>query len=182
MKKDKIYSYSEFLFEAEGGMKLSPQAYVENALRSLEQKLKKMFEFDKAEGGEVKKFGQVQKESESETSFKDLGVELQSLELSKYSKIYDNVKLKFSDEEFLYDITFIIDLKDAVAQGDEEPKIENCKIIFKKYDLDDFKLILGPKDKTAKLDEIDEDYLMKLKVEFEEEGGEEEEEFKIEYE
>jgi hypothetical protein len=53
-------------------------------------------------------------------SFKDLGLQLQSLELSKYSKIYDNVKLKFSDEEYLYDMTFTIDLKDAVPDEDDK--------------------------------------------------------------
>ena len=89
---NKIYKYSEYLKE---NMLEVPENYVENALRKLKSRLEKMFSNDSVEGGEVKKYGEVSdknKREKGEMSFKDLGLELQSLEVSKYSKIYDNVK------------------------------------------------------------------------------------------
>lgn len=183
MKEDKIYKYSEFINE---NIQDTPEAYVDSALRKLENRLRKMFETDKAENGEIKKYGEVvdkERKGKGEMSFKDLGLELQSLELSKYSKVYDNVKLKFSDEKFLYDMTFTIDLKDAVPTDDTkdftDSDIENCQIRFKKYDQDNFNLI-GNLIKTSKLSEIDEEYLIGLKIELDDENGGSEEEFKIE--
>lgn len=188
MKYDKVYKYSEYITEA-GGQKLNltPQSYIETALRGLEQRLRSMFETTKAEGGEVKRFGEMkdkERREKGELSFQDLGLELQSLELSKYSKVFDNVKLKFNDEEYLYDITFLINLKDAIPKDPNkdfsDKDIKECDIIFKKYDLDDFKLIVGPKNKSAKIEDIDEEFLVKLKLEFEEGTETEKEEFKIE--
>jgi len=190
MEKDKIYKYFEYIKEDNGEvLQLTPQAYVETALRNLEQRLRAMFEIEKAEDGKVKRFGEIKdkdRRDKGKLSFKDLGLELQSLELSKYSKVYDNVKLKFNDEEFLYDITFTINLKDAVPKDAtkdfDDSEIENCQVIFKKYDLDNFNLVLGPKNKTAKIKDIDEEFLIKLKVDFEEGTSQKEEEFKIETE
>jgi hypothetical protein len=58
---------------------------------------------------------------------------------------------------------------------------KKCQIKFKKYDLDDFKL-LGQLVKTAKLDDINEEYLVNLKIELDDENKDTEEEFKIETE
>ena len=100
--KDKIFKYFEYIKEDNGdALNLTPQTYVETALRNLEQRLRSMFEIDKAEDGKVKRFGEIKdkdRRDKGELSFKDLGLELQSLELSKYSKVFDNVKLKFNDE------------------------------------------------------------------------------------
>jgi len=185
MKQDRIYKYFEYLKE---NIQDTPETYVDNALRKLEGRIRNMFETDKVEGGEIKRYGEIKDKSrkeKGEMSFKDLGLELQSLELSKYSKVYDNVKLKFTDEQFLYDMTFTIDLKDAVPQDDtkdfSDKDIENCQIKFKKYDQDDFKL-LGQMTKTAKISEIDEEYLVNLKIELDDENGGQEEEFEIETE
>ena len=47
-----------------------------------------------------------------------------------------NVKLKFSDEEFLYDITFTVDLRDALPKDKEkdysDKDVKKCQIKFKK--------------------------------------------------
>jgi hypothetical protein len=73
-------------------------------------------------------------------------------------------------------------LKDAVPADDtkdfSDKEIENCQIKFKKYDQDDFK-ILGQLTKTAKISEINEEYLVNLKIEIDDDGGQEEE-FEIE--
>ena len=188
MKQDKIYKYSEFLNE---NLVDTPEQYVFNALRKLKSKLEKMFAHVEAdEKGEIKRFGEPEKKEGSEKmSFKDLNLQLQSLELSKYSKLYDNVKLKFSDDKFLYDVMFTIDLKDAVPPQEEEDKdkdfsdneIKNCYIKFKKYDADTFNLI-GQITKTVKLKDINEEMLINLKIELDDEYGGEDEEFSLETE
>ena len=43
-------------------------------------------------------------------SFKDLGVRLESSEISKYSKMYDNLTIKFMDSNAWYNLYISIDL------------------------------------------------------------------------
>lgn len=173
-----IKKFKEFLLE---NLSVTPESLVEQRLKEIESKLKNMFQFDKIENGEIQRFGEKEKSS----VFKNLNLELQSLELSKYSKSYDNVKLKFSDEEFLYDFTFTIDLKDAVPPEGEEDftaeKIENCHVKFKKYSQAENFDKIGELQKTVKIDDISEDLLSEILAELEDKSPEEEE-FKIETE
>ena len=185
MKDNKVYKFSEYLKE---NIQDTPESYVDGALTKIKSKIEKMFSYDAVEGGEVKRFGDISNQSKKEKgelSFKDLGLELQSLELSKYSKSYDNVKVKFSDPEFLYDLTIIVDLKDAVPTDDtkdfSDKDIEKCYLKFKKYDQDSFDLI-GVLSKTVKISDIDEELLMNLKLELDEDYDTDEEEFEIETE
>ena len=97
MKQDKIYKYLEFINE---NLEDTPEQYAFNALSKLKRKLEKMFAHSEAdEKGEIKRIGEKDKENNNNMSFVDLGIQLQSIELSKYSKIYDNIKMKFSDEK-----------------------------------------------------------------------------------
>jgi hypothetical protein len=184
MNQDKVFRFHEYLRE---NIIDVPEKYVENVLRKLKVKFEKMFSFDTVEDGEVKKFGEVSKEEEkkNKVSLRDFNLELQSCEFSKYSKIFDNLRIKFSDERYLYDLLITIDLKDAVPQdvtkdfSDED--IETCQLKFKKYDIDSFDLI-GEIIKTVNVKDINEDQLVELKIEIDKEYGEEEEEFEIETE
>jgi hypothetical protein len=184
MKQDKVYRYFEYIKETINDV---PEKYVENVFRKLKVKFEKMFSFDAVEDGEVKKFGEVKKDEEKskKVSLSDFNLELQSCEFSKYSKIFDNLRVKFNDESYLYDLLITIDLKDAVPQdatkdfSDED--IKTCQLKFKKYDLDNFNLI-GELIKTVDISKIDEDLLVELKLEIDQEYGEEEEEFEIETE
>jgi hypothetical protein len=184
MKQDKVFRFYEYLRENINDV---PEQYVENVLRKLKTKFEKMFSTDKVEDGEIKRFGEVQKEEEKKEkmSLADFNLELQSCEFSKYSKVFDNLRVKFNDERYLYDLLVTVDLKDAVPQDttkdftDED--IETCQLKFKKYDIDTFEL-LGQIIKTANIKEIDEDKLVELKMEIDEEYGADEEEFEIETE
>ena len=184
MNQDKVYRFYEYLKENINDV---PEQYLENVLRKLKTKFEKMFSYDYAEGGEVKKFGEVQKEEEKKEkmSLKDFNLELQSCEFSKYSKIFDNLRVKFSDEQFLYDLLITVDLKDAVPKDQEEDfstdDIKECQLKFKKYDADNFELI-GQLTKTVEIEKIDEELLVELKLEIDKDFGEEEEEFEIETE
>jgi hypothetical protein len=186
MEHLKVLKFGEFSINE--NIKDVPEKYVENVLRKLKTKFESMFAYDVVDQGKIKKFGEKSKESSETISFKDLNLELQSIELSKYSKLYDNLKIKFSDEQFLYDLTVTIDLKDAAKteESDEEKDfstedIENCQIRFKKYDTDNFEL-KGELIKTVKVKDVDEDLLVDLKLKLDDEYGGGEEEFEIEVE
>ena len=103
MNQDKVFRFYEYLRENINDV---PEKYVENVLRKLKVKFEKMFSFDTVEDGEVKKFGEVSKEEDNKNkvSLKDFNLELQICEYSKYSKIFDNLRIKFSDERYLYDL------------------------------------------------------------------------------
>jgi len=184
MKQDKVYRFYEYLKENINDV---PEKYVENVLRKLKTKFEKMFSFDYAEGGEIKKFGEVSKDEESKekVSLKDFNLELQSCEFSKYSKVFDNLRVKFSDDKYLYDLLVTIDLKDAVptdaTKDFTDDDIKTCQVKFKKYDIDTFEL-LGEMTKTVDVKDVDEDLLVELKLDIDKEYGEEEEEFEIETE
>jgi len=184
MKQDKVYRFYEYLKENINDV---PEQYVENVLRRLKTKFEKMFSFDYAVGGEIKKFGEVSKEEEKKekVSLKDFNLELQSCEFSKYSKVFDNLRVKFSDDKYLYDLLVTIDLKDAVptdaTKDFTDDDIKTCQVKFKKYDIDTFEL-LGEMAKTVDVKDVDEDLLVELKLDIDKEYGEEEEEFEIETE
>jgi hypothetical protein len=181
MKQDKVFKYYEYLKENINDV---PEQYVEAALGKLKTKFEKMFAFDVVDDGEIKRFGEAPEEK-SGMSLRDLNLELQSCEFSKYSKVFDNLRVKFTDERYLYDLLITIDLKDAVPTNPDEDfsddKIEKCFVKFKKYDNESFEL-LGKISKTAEIKKINEDFLMELKLDIDKEYGEEEEEFEIETE
>ena len=166
--ENKVYKYLEYIKE---NIYDTPESYIESVLRELKTKLEKMFSYYKVEpDGQIKKYGDIKKEEDKEKekmSFSDLGLELQSLELSKYSKLYDNVKMTFSDELYRYDIVFTIGLKEASGkEGDfKREDIKECEIKFKKYSVDNFDLVASPLTKKVKIEDISEEFLIELKIE-----------------
>ena len=140
MKNDKIYKYFEFLKE---NLRETPENYVDSALQKIKTKIEKMFAHSETDGQVNKYSDSVDKDKKDQgsMSFKDLNLNLDSCELSKYSKSYDNVKFVFSDEQFRYDVVIIIDLKEAVPEEGDDDKdfsdkeIKKCYIKYKKYDI-----------------------------------------------
>jgi hypothetical protein len=136
----------------------TPESYISTALKMIKGKIEKMFD-DEIE--------------EDEMSFSDLNVTLESIELSKYSKLYDSLTVKFSDPDFAYTMIIIIDIKEAVVDDTKDfelDDIKNCYIKFKKYDLDNFDL-LGQIDKNTKIKDIDQNFIINLKLEIDETFG-----------
>lgn len=179
----KIIKYTEFI-KLNENVHDTPEEYVKIALMKIQTKLKNMFAGQVGDN-EVETIGH-KNSREGGQSLADFGVELQSCELSAYSRTQDNVKVKYSDAESLYDLTISIDLKEAVPEDEEkdfsDEDIKNCHIKFKKYDQDQFEL-LGEISKDIKISEIDEDLLVKLKIEIDDKfGGGGNEEFEIETE
>jgi hypothetical protein len=190
----KIRKYVDFLNEE---LNDTPESYVEVALKQIKRKIDKMFEFQENEeqpedqpmseeddNSKSVKRAKAESKDRSKMSLKDLGVRLESSEISKYSKMYDNLTVKFSDDDATYNLYIAIDLKEALpkdATKDFSYKdIEKCYIKFKKYDLDTFEVI-GQITKNVEIKKIDEEFLIDLKIEMDDEFGDEEE-FKIETE
>jgi hypothetical protein len=130
------------------------------------------------------KRAKAESKDRSKMSLKDLGVRLESSEISKYSKMYDNLTVKFSDDDATYNLYLAIDLKDALPKDATKDfsyeDIKTCYIKFKKYDLDTFDVI-GQITKNIEIKKIDEEFLVDLKIEMDDKFGDEEE-FKIETE
>lgn len=185
----------------------TPEQYVSLALMKLKKKIDRIFEPEEEENFDeplrniftddydqkskkekdlkaAKQQGKDKEGKEKNISLRDLGVRLESSEISKYSKLYDFLTVKFSDDQSTYTLIIIIDMKQAIpkdATKDFSPDdIENCFIKFKKYDLDTFDIV-GEITKNIKIKKISEDFLVELKIEIDEEfGGEKELEIETE--
>jgi len=177
----------------------TPESYVEIALNQLKKKIDKMFEFQEGESDVNEPSDELEKEKDkgksiqkakdeskdkSKMSLKDLGVRLDSSEVSKYSKMYDSLTIKFTDDNATYNLYIAIDIKDAMPKDATKDfsyeNIEKCYIKFKKYDLDTFEVI-GQITKNVEIKKIDEEFLIDLKIEIDDKFGDEEE-FEIETE
>jgi hypothetical protein len=122
------------------------------------------------------------------------------LELNDIEESKNSLKLQFSDEQYLYDILFYIDLEGGVTKNKSKnfdiDEMEGWQIKMKKFTNDTFdqiggtiikteisgkkikfKDLVGKKDEDGKL----EDLLIKLKEEFDGVSGDEEK-FEIETE
>ena len=169
----------------------TPESLVEMRLKEIKNKLDKVFEYDVEVPEEdiVRKPEELEKIKGDKLTLRELGIELESSEISNYSSL----TIKFSDDQYTYTLIIMIDLKEAAnninnkEESEEEPKdktpedIEKCNIKFKKYSLDKLSEIVGQITKSVKIDDIDEDFLIDLKIELDDKFGDEEE-FKIETE
>lgn len=180
----------------------TPENYVEMALNQLKRNIDKMFEFqesepvkdpiftdeEESEVSSKKKEKSIQKakkdsKGKNKMSFRDMGVTLDSNEISKYSKLYDSLTVKFSDNlDSWYSLIIMIDLKEAIPKdATKDFKVEDIKtayVKFKKYDANTDDLI-GQITKNVPIKKIDEDFLVDLKIEIDDKFGDEEE-FEIE--
>lgn len=138
-------------------------------------------------GGTVSSIAQATKKGKEENknmSFKEMNLVLDSCEISKYAVDSDSLILKYSDDNFFYNLELFVyfdDVNKIVNSGKDVSykDVQDCFIKFKKYDCEDFKLI-GQMTKNIKLDDINEDFLIELKVEFDDIFSDEKDNFEIE--
>ena len=123
----------------------TPEQYVATALSVIKKNVDAVFEMGEVEGEED--FDRKKKRGNME----DLGVRLESSEISKYSKLNDSLTVKFSDDMVTYSLMFIIELSEAMPKDKTKAfshkDIKKCYVKFKKYDLDTFEII-GQLDKN----------------------------------
>lgn len=179
----RVIKYNEFIKE---NLQDTPENYISIVLSKLKKKIDRMFDYKEESEDQVLKPEELKKINSDNMSFKDLGVRLESSEISKYSKLYDSLTIKFTDDENTYTLIIMIDIKEAIPEDKEKDfdpleDIKNCYIKFKKYDLDTFD-ILGQLSKNVKIKDIDEDFIIDLKIEIDDKFDESEDEFEIETE
>jgi len=171
--------YSIFESKIDVGM------YVTRKIDQIEIKLKKLFNSDRIDGGQIIKGQKKTQENGPLDFFKNLNFE--SLEKSKFSKLQKSIKLIYSDDEYRYDVTFSINLKDIMPTDEQEfdqDTITDCKVEFKRYDLDENSSPLGSLDKTIKIEDIDGELFQQLLLELDEQfpSTDDDTEFSIETE
>jgi len=176
-----IIKYKEFIKE---NLQDTPENYISIVLNKLKKKLDKVFDYKEDSDDEVLKPEELKRVNSDKMSFKDLGVRLESSEMSKYSKLYDSLTIKFSDDQNTYTLIIMIDIKEAIPEDKEKDfdpleDIKKCYVKFKKYDLDTFEII-GQLSRNVKIKDIDEDFIIDLKIEIDDSFDESDDEFEIE--
>jgi hypothetical protein len=176
-----IIKYNEFIKE---NLQDTPENYISIVLNKLKKKLDKVFDYKEDSDDEVLKPEELKRVNSDKMSFKDLGVRLESSEMSKYSKLYDSLTIKFSDDQNTYTLIIMIDIKEAIPEDKEKDfdpleDIKKCYVKFKKYDLDTFEII-GQLSRNVKIKDIDEDFIIDLKIEIDDSFDESDDEFEIE--
>lgn len=171
----KIAKYNEYIQYLKENINDTPETYISSLLTKLKRKIDGFFvETEEGEVEPMAKIGNKERKEKGGMSFKDLKLNLESSEISKYSKVYDNLKVIFSDEQSRYDLIIVIDLKDALPKDAEKDfsinDIENCSIKFKKYDAETGELF-GQIMKTVKVEDINEELLIDLKIELDDTFG-----------
>jgi hypothetical protein len=176
-----IIKYNEFIKE---NLQDTPENYISIVLNKLKKKLDKVFDYKEDSDDEFLKPEELKRVNSDKMSFKDLGVRLESSEMSKYSKLYDSLTIKFSDDQNTYTLIIMIDIKEAIPEDKEKDfdpleDIKKCYVKFKKYDLDTFEII-GQLSRNVKIKDIDEDFIIDLKIEIDDSFDESDDEFEIE--
>jgi hypothetical protein len=183
----KIIKFLEYIKEGID----TPESMVEMRLKEIKSKLDKIFDYDIEVSDDLDRDPEdLEKIKGDKLTLRELGIELESSEISKYSKLHDSLTIKFSDDQNTYTLIIMIDLKEATnvdnenenEDKDKTPEdIKKCYIKFKKYSLDKLSEIVGQITKTVDIDDLDEDFLIDLKIELDEKFGDDDE-FKIEIE
>lgn len=169
----KIQKFREYLI-LEGD---TPENYMTDCLQRIKKKLDPLFNHDNS----VKKIG----------DFSKFNLQMQNdAEPDKYSHVDRSLKYKFTDEDnTLYILTMTINLEDAVNDKPEEDyktsDIKKIHVTFQKYGDKDgkFGILDQSMDRSVDPEEIDGDFLIKLKIDLDKGKTETEaEEFSIETE
>ncbi len=166
----KVYKFNEYKIneEAEKSHE-NPEEYIGNKLHQIKKKMEKIFSEESIE-------------EESEISFKQMGIKLESIEISMFSKMYDSLQIKYSDDKNLYSLFFIIKLDQAMdGKVPSESSIKKCFVKLRKYRIKNIDLI-GKISKEIDIDSINKELLVSLKAELDEKYlDEDDDDLKIEY-
>jgi hypothetical protein len=165
-----IKKFKDYLINEADKSHENPEEYIGDVLLQLKNKLEKIFTEESIE-------------KDSEISFKQMGIKLESIEICNFSKMYDSLQIKYSDDKNYYTIFFIIKLDQAMdGKVPSEKSIKKCFIKFRKYELKDLKFI-GKMSKEVNIEDINKDMLISIKDEFDNKYGiNDDDDLKIEFE
>ena len=169
MKVNKILKYIEFLKEEKVD---TPETYIKGKLMQLDSAIVELFEGESSEEEEEQpetiskgKAKDNSKRKKKRLSMVDMGVRLDSHEISTYSSTDDTLTVKYTDEEGTYDLLISINIADGIPK---DPKanfsaddIKNLYIKFKKYTIDDIDLI-GQETHNITVDREDDGFIFNV--------------------
>lgn len=163
----KVLKFYEFILEGN-----TPEDFIDNCLQKVKNRLVPLFSTENSPVKKMKDFENTQ---------------LLSAKESDYSINEKTLKIKFTDDQqILYILTIRIDIEDAFNMNKEKDmKVSDIKkshITLDKYgDVDgNYSIIDRIMDRTVDPNEIDGDFLLKLKIELDSGEESKEEEFAIE--
>ncbi len=163
----------------------TPASYVDSLLISMKKKVEKMFdEFEDNLENEnnIKKAKLNKKNNGDSPTFKEFNLRLESCEVSTRSLMNDTLTVKFSDDENWYNLLISINNKDAIPKDNTKDfstkDIKQCFVKFKKYD-NNTQEVIGQITRNTDPNKIDEEFIINLKIELDDQFGEDEE-FEIE--
>ena len=183
----KLKKFNEFyITEKTDPFNDSPETYIDIALNKLKKRIDAMFGSAPEKKSKNQTPQEARNDKKTKQSFEDLGLQLESSEISKYSKLYNSLTIKFTDTEYMYHLYIMMKLEDAISKDSttavNQKNVDEAYIVFKKYDIQSLG-ILGQISKNINTDSIDEDYLISLKLELDEDfGDDDQDEFEIETE
>jgi hypothetical protein len=205
----KIQKFNQFILEAQDDAQVAPQgeaqapeqtpmeqpagnvrndtpaSYVDSLLIAMKKKVEKMFEEnddEDVEENDIKKAKLNKKRNGNSPTFKEFNLRLESCEVSTRSLMNDTLTVKFSDDENWYNLLISVSNKDAIPKDKTKDfstkDIKQCFIKFKKYD-SETQEVIGQITRNTDPNTIDEEFIVNLKIELDDQFGEEEE-FEIE--
>lgn len=133
--KKKIYKFYDFIKEE---LKDTPDSYIKGKLEQLQKAFDDLFDeeySDENEEPENISIEDAKKNKKSDKKLSDLGVKIDSSEISLYSSSNDSLTIKYSDDEASYTMIISINISNGIPKDDNfsEDDVNKIDVKFKKY-------------------------------------------------
>lgn len=141
---NKIYKFQDFIKLNESND--TPENLIKSKLTEIKKAIEDLFEEveeGNEEGPENISIGDAKNAKSKKKSLSSMGVKLDSCDISLYSKTDDFLKVKYSDDDGIYDLLISINISDGLPKGDNftTDDIKKAFIKFKKYGSENIDLI-----------------------------------------
>jgi hypothetical protein len=151
----------------------SPEDYIEQALKNIENKIREMIPEDGVEEEpedevisftKARKQGDEKEKAKSELKFRDYGTRIKDIDLSRANS---TLTVRIEEEESWYTIIVMIEIAQGIPQDKTKDfthdDVKSCTVKMKKYGQGD--QIEGKATRTIDIKDFDEDFLIELKLE-----------------
>jgi hypothetical protein len=133
--KKKIYKFYDFIKEE---LKDTPDSYIKGKLEQLQKAFNDLFEEESSDENEEPEnisIEDAKKNKKSDKKLSDLGVKIDSSEISLYSSSNDSLTIKYSDDEASYTMIISINISNGIPKDDNfsEDDVNKIDVKFKKY-------------------------------------------------
>ena len=157
--KKKIYKFYDFIKEE---LKDTPDSYIKGKLEQLQKVFNDLFDEESSDENEEPEnisIEDAKKNKKSDKKLSDLGVKIDSSEISLYSSSNDSLTIKYSDDEASYTMIISINISNGIPKDDNfsEDDVNKIDVKFKKY-LNAIDLI-GKTRHTFNVDRVDGEFM-----------------------